>query len=82
MATFEEKKDEQNRYKVANERLEAALLRLEKVVTKQPEPKNSEDPDQIATLITENKKLREINNIIDVRLSRAIRNLKNILKEA
>ena len=81
MEKIEDKLDKQKRYKIANKRVEKALLRLEKVMDKQPLTNNSGDLEKIAALITENKKLTEINNSVEERLSKTIKKLKNVLNE-
>jgi len=82
VAKVEDKQTKQTSYKIANERLESALLRLEKILAKQTSIRNSEDIDQITALVMENKKLKDTNKIFEERLSGAIKKLKNILKEA
>jgi hypothetical protein len=82
VAIVEDKQGKRTRFKIANERLEAALLRLEKAMAKKVENKNSADLEQIAALIAENNKLKDINKTAEERLSGTIKNLENILKEA
>ena len=82
MAIVEDKQGNRTRFKIANERLEAALLRLEKAMAKKVENKNSADLEQIAALIAENNKLKDINKTAEERLRGTIKNLENILKEA
>lgn len=85
MASSEDQKAKQKRQTIANERLEAALLRLEKALAKTAaktiESKNSADLEKIAALVMENNKLKDTNSVIEDRLNCAITNLKNILKE-
>jgi hypothetical protein len=78
----DDQKAMQTRHSIANERLEAALLRLEKAMVKNAEPKNSANLEKIAVLVQENNKLKDTNSVIEDRLNSAIKNLKNILKEA
>jgi len=82
VAIVEDKQGKRTRYKIANERLEAALLRLEKAMAKKVENKNSADLEQIEALVVENNKLKDINKAVEERLSGTIKNLENILKEA
>ena len=82
MALGENNKGNRTRHLIANERLEVALLRLEKVMAKSLEAENPADPEKIAALVSENHKLKDTNKAIEDRLSGAIKNLRNILKEA
>jgi septum formation inhibitor MinC len=76
------KNDKRTRHNIASDRLEAALLRVEKAMTKNEETENSVDFEKMATLILENDKLSNINKVVEERLNGAINNLKKILKEA
>jgi len=78
----EDKKDKRTKRAIANERLEAALLRLERAVAKTSEAENSEYLERIAVLVKENNKLKNTNGIIESRLNGAIKKLKNLLKES
>ena len=82
MEKVEDKQGKQTRYRIANKRVEAALLRLEKVMDKPLINNNAAELEEISALILENKKLKKINKSVEERLSRAIKKLKNILKEA
>ena len=82
MASGEINTGKQTRHIIANERLEAGLLRLEKAMAKNAEAKNPADLEKIAALVSENDKLKDMNNAIEDRLNGAIKNLRNILKEA
>ena len=82
MSLSEDKKDKRTKRAIANERLEAALLRLERAVAKTSEPENSEFLERIAVLVKENNKLKNTNGIIESRLNGAIKKLKNLLKES
>jgi hypothetical protein len=76
-----EKKDKLSRHNIASERLEAALLRLEKAMAKISKSENSADLEKMAALILENDKLSFINKAVEERLNGAIKSLKKILKE-
>ena len=82
MALVENNKGNRTRHKIANERLELALLRLKKAMVKNSESENPADLEKIAALVTENQKLKATNKAIEDRLNGAIKNLRNILKEA
>ena len=82
MEKVEDKQGKQTRYRIANKRVEAVLLRLEKVMDKPLINNNAAELEEISALILENKKLKKINKSVEERLSRAIKKLKNILKEA
>ena len=82
MEKVEDKQGKQTRYRIANKRVEAALLRLEKVMDKPLINNNAAELEEISALIMENKKLKKINKSVEERLSGAINKLKNILKEA
>ena len=82
MALDENNKGNQTRHTIANERLEVALLRLEKAIAKNSEAENPADPKKIAALVSENHMLKDSNKAIEDRLNGAIKNLRNILKEA
>ena len=81
MALGGEKKNKQSRHNIASERLEAALLRLEKAMARILESENSADLEKMAALVLENDKLSVINKVVEERLNCAIKNLKKILKE-
>ncbi len=81
MALGGEKKNKQSRHNIASERLEAALLRLEKAMARILESENSADLEKMAALVLENDKLSVINKVVEERLNGAIKNLKKILKE-
>jgi hypothetical protein len=76
------KNDTRTRHNIAGDRIEAALLRLEKAMTKNAESENPADLKKMAALILENDKLSDINKVVEERLNGAINNLKKILKEA
>jgi hypothetical protein len=82
VALGENNKGNRTRHTIANERLEVALLRLEKAMAKNSEAENPVDPEKVATLVLENHKLKDTNKAIEDRLNGAIKNLRNILKEA
>ena len=82
MALIAENKDKRTRHIVASERLEGALLSLEKAIVKNAKSENSADLEKIAALAMENDKLLDINKAVEERLNGAIKNLKNIIKEA
>ena len=82
MALGGKNKDKRTRHIIASERLEAALLSLEKAMVKDAKAENSTDLNEIAALIKENDKLSDINKAVEKRLNGAIKNLKDILKEA
>jgi hypothetical protein len=75
-------KGNRTRHTIANERLEVALLRLEKAMAKNSETENTADPEKIAALTQENHMLKDTNKAIEDRLNVAIENLRNIIKEA
>ena len=82
MALGGKKHDKRTRHDIASDRLEAALLGLEKVMTKRTESENPANLEKMAALILENDKLSNINKVVEERLNGAINNLKKILKEA
>ena len=81
MALDEKKIDKRTRV-IASERLEAALLRLEKAMAENTGSENSASLENMAALVLENDKLSGINKAVEKRLDGAIKNLKNVLKEA
>ena len=81
MALGGKKTNKQTRHDIANERLEAALLRLEKAMAENTGSENAADFEKMAALILENDKLSGINKVVEVRLDGAIKNLKHVLKE-
>jgi cell division protein FtsB len=82
VALGENNKVKNTRRAIANERLEVALLRLEKAMGKNAEHENPADLEKTAALVSENDKLRNTNKAIEDRLNGAVKNLRNILKEA
>ena len=82
MALDEKKIDMRTRHVIASERLEAALLRLEKAMAENTGSENSASLENMAALVLENDKLSGINKAVEKRLDGAIKNLKNVLKEA
>ena len=81
MEKIEDKLSKQKRYKTANKRVEAALLRLEKAMAKNSLDENPADPEKITALISENQELKDTNKAIEDRLNVAIKKLRNIIKE-
>jgi len=75
------KTNKQSRHDIASERLEAALLRLEKAMAENAGSENAADVEKMAALVLENDKLSGINKVVEERLDGAIKNLKNVLKE-
>jgi len=76
------KDDKPTRLKSANERLDAAMLRLEKALAAPKSgPESGAGDEQIAALRAENDKLSGINKVTGERLDGAIRRLKAVLKE-
>ena len=82
MALGGKKNDKWARHNIASERLDAALLHLEKAMAKNAKFENSADLKKMAALVLENDKLSDVNKAVEERLNGAIKNLKNILKEA
>ena len=82
MALGGKQNDKWARHNIAIERLDAALLNLEKAMAKNAKFENSADLKKMAALVLENDKLSDVNKAVEERLNGAIKNLKNILKEA
>ena len=82
MALGGKKNQKRTRHNIASERLEVALLRLKQSMAKKVEFENSANLKKMAALVLENDKLSGINKAVEKRLDGAIKNLKNILKEA
>jgi hypothetical protein len=76
------KNDKWTRHNIASERLDAALLRLEKAMAKKAKFEKSAYLKKMAALVLENDKLSDVNKVVEERLNGAIKNLKKILKEA
>jgi|TARA_B100001094_G_scaffold230798_1_gene225454 hypothetical protein len=77
----ENDKGNRTRHTIVNERLEVALLRLEKAMAKNSLDENPADPEKITALISENQELKDTNKAIEDRLNVAIKKLRNIIKE-
>ena len=82
MGLGENNKGNQTRHTIASERLEVALLRLEKAMVKNSEAENTADHKKITALTIENHMLKDTNKAIEDRLNVAIKNLRNIIQEA
>ena len=81
MVLSDDKKAMRTRRTIANQRIESALLRLEKAMVKNAEPQNSANLEKISALVQENNKLKDTYGVIEDRLNSSIKNLKTILKK-